>query len=424
MLGLQPLVGKHRAAYNADLARINVFDGAVRSGKTITSLLRWVKYVRSAPPGILMMVGKTERTLKQNCVDPLLMMLGKHARYSAGSGEMTIAGRRILVVGANDERAEGKIRGVTLAGAYGDELTLWPENFFQMLMSRLSVEGSAFIGTTNPDTPAHWLNKQYLKRAHILDLARWKFTLEDNPYLPASYVENLKKEYTGLWYRRFILGDWVMAEGSIFDMLDPDRHLVASIPPTAEQVARLKLTVPPMTGTYAGGDYGTTNPTVYLALSHDAERFYVHDEWRWDSKEQGRQKTDSEYSQAYLAWKQQHEYPIKGFFVDPAAASFILQIHRDGEKRVVGGDNHVLDGIRDVSSLLGSDLMVFHEPTTAGVWEEMLGYVWDPEAQKRGIDQPLKTADHGPDALRYAVRGTRSIWHRYLAKETARNAAA
>src|SRR5690606_4293976 len=137
-------------------------------------------------------------------------------------------------------------RGMTLAGAYGDEVTLWPESFFTMLLSRLSVPGAQFFGTTNPDSPGHWLKKRYLDRADELSLRRFRFTLADNPALDPAYVEALKREYTGLWYRRYILGEWVAAEGAIYDMFDPDRHVARELPEILHW--------------WVGVDYGTTNP--------------------------------------------------------------------------------------------------------------------------------------------------------------------
>lgn len=401
-IGLKPFTGLAADAYAADLARLNIWDGSVRSGKTINSLMRWSRWVRQeAPPGALLLVGKTERTVKQNVVDPLLDIWGKRASYSAGLHELNLLGRRHIVVGANDLRAETKIRGITLAGAYGDEVTTWDEGFFQMLMSRLSVPGAVFLGTTNPDSPAHWLNKTYLIRAAELNLKRWQFRLDDNPYLDPEFVSALKKEYTGLWYKRFIDGLWVVAEGAIYDMLDPEKHFVDELPP--------------MGVTWAGGDYGTTNPTVYLAGTMVGEKgIVVHNEWRYDSAKKGRQKTNPEYAQAWFDWRIAHGYPIKRSYIDPAANSFILQLWRDGDKSVHPGDNSVLDGIRETASLLSTGLLKFHRPSTQELWDEMASYTWDSKAQERGEDKPMKTNDHGPDALRYMVRGSRQSWRRLM----------
>jgi len=89
-------------------------------------------------------------------------MVGDNLVYRQGQGEATLYGRRIYVAGANDERSEGRIRGMTLAGVYGDELTLWPESFFKQCLARMSVEDAKLFGTTNPDSPYHWLKTEYL----------------------------------------------------------------------------------------------------------------------------------------------------------------------------------------------------------------------------------------------------------------------
>jgi len=210
-------------------ARINIWEGAVRSGKTFVSIIRWLSFLANweGQNQNFLMVGKTERTLKQNILDPIQDLVGeKNFKLSRGTGEVYIYGIRCYIVGANDERAEGKIRGLTLAGAYCDEITLYPESFFKMLLSRLSVPGAKLFGTTNPDSPFHWLKTDYLDREGELDLKRFHFVLDDNPNLPPEYVENLKKEYTGVWYKRFILGEWVLAEGLVYDMFNPDKHFV------------------------------------------------------------------------------------------------------------------------------------------------------------------------------------------------------
>ena len=380
-------------------ARINIWHGAVRSGKTITSLVRWIEYVATAPPGDLLLAGKTERTVYRNVIAPLEQMVGtRRCRYNRGTGELYLAGRRIWVVGANDQRAEGKIRGLTLAGAYGDELTLWPESFFRMLMTRLSVPGAKFFGTTNPDSPFHWLKKDYLDRAGELDLRHWHFRLDDNPNLPADYIAALEREYTGLWRRRFVLGEWVVAEGAVYDMFDPDRHVVDELPRILRR--------------WWGIDYGTTNPFVCIELGlGDDQRLYVAREWRWDSARKGRQRTDAEYSRALAEWAGP-ERPERIYY-DPSAASFGQQLWRDGWSGVREADNAVLDGIRAVAALLAADRLRIHR-SCEGLLGELQGYSWDPKAQERGEDRPLKQADHGPDALRYVVMGTRSVWRRWV----------
>lgn len=394
---------KQAVAISRSTARINILEGSVRSGKTHASLWRWIRMVMTAPPGNMLMAGRTERTLKRNILDPLSELLGpSRFRLVSGSGECWILGRRVYLAGANDERAAGKIQGMTLAAAYGDEMSLWPESFFTMLLSRLSVPGAMFIGTTNPDSPAHWLKVKFLDREGELDLKRFHFTLDDNPVLDPVYVANLKREYVGLWHKRFIQGLWVAAEGAIFaDAFDETRNVVTDLPKLIDH--------------WIAVDYGTVNPTVFGLLSLGIDnQLYYHHEWRWDSRKKGRQMTDAEYSQAFRQWLAGLEIQPHRIWVDPSAASFKEQLYRDRVLRVADADNAVLDGIRDVSTLLAAGHLRFHEPTTKAAVEELLSYSWDSKAQKLGEDKPMKINDHSVDVIRYLARGTETTWKRWI----------
>lgn len=199
------------------LRRINILDGSVRSGKTFSSLILWALWLATRPQdGRYLMVGKTLTTLKHNCLEPLQGLLGlDNMTFSTPAKRAYIFGRMVDLEGAADSRSEEKIRGATYYGAYVDELTLVPRDFFAMLLSRLSTEGAKLIATTNPDNPHHWLKADFLDNPDI-DLYYRRFLLDDNTTLPEEYVSNLKKEYSGVFYQRFILGQWVAAEGAIY----------------------------------------------------------------------------------------------------------------------------------------------------------------------------------------------------------------
>lgn len=206
-----------------DDRRINLLSGSVRSGKTYVSLLKWAIFVGTMPNNVeFLMTGKTLTSLKRNCLGLLQELVGKNNfTFSISQKSAKLFGRTVWLEGANDDRAESKIRGMTLGGAYVDELTQVPEDFYKMLLSRLSVKGAKLYATTNPDTPNHWVKVQIIDNEEI-DKKVWSFTLDDNEILKKEneeYFEQLKKEYKsmgGVFYDRFILGLWVVAEGLIY----------------------------------------------------------------------------------------------------------------------------------------------------------------------------------------------------------------
>ena len=373
--------------------RINIWEGAVRSGKTIASIVRWIIFVRTAPPGELLMVGKTERTLKRNILDEMEKIVGtKHYSYKQGSGEVWLYGRRIYVAGANDERAEGKIRGMTLAGAYGDEVTLWPEGFFKQMLLRMSVEGAMCFVTTNPDSPYHWLKVDYIDKEGIAQV--FHFELEDNPNLPKAYIEALKREYTGLWYKRFILGLWVLAEGAVYDMWDEAKHVFRC------KHQRYKHY-------FVAVDYGTHNPCTFGLYGYNKvdeetglpDKVRLIKEYYWDSVKKGRQKTDAQYADDLEDFID--GCYVEDVYIDPSAASFKLEVEKRGI-HVVSAINDVIDGIRYVSMLLTLGIFEIDESCTSTI-KEFSAYVWDAKSQIKGVDEPVKEHDHAMDRNRYGL---------------------
>ena len=207
---------------NGGLRRINIFEGSVRSGKTYISMIMWAFWVAKSPADkAFLMTAKTLATLKRNVLDPLRELLGDCFTYSLGRKEGRLFGRRVYLEGASNAQSESKIRGMTLMGAYCDELTLFGEEFFVMLLSRLSEEGARLFATTNPDCPAHWVKRNYIDNPCI-DLMSMKFLLTDNTFLSKTYVEELKKEFCGVFYNRYILGEWVVAEGRVYEDFSPE----------------------------------------------------------------------------------------------------------------------------------------------------------------------------------------------------------
>lgn len=388
-------------------ARINVWHGAVRSGKTIASLLAFVIAIAAAgPSGLILICGRSLDTIERNVIEPLqdaglFGPLARHVVHTRGATTAVILGRTVHLIGAPNALAEGRIRGATVQLVYLDEATLVPEAFWTQLLARLSVPGARLFATTNPDSPRHWLKLNYLDRAAELDLRAWHFRLADNPSLSPDYVAALNAEYVGLWRRRMIDGAWVVAEGAVYDMWDETRHVVSEVPPIARWLA-------------VGIDYGTTNDLVALALGLGTDgRLYVTAEYRHASRTAHRSMTDAEYDRAIRAWITAQQITPEWVVIDPSAASFIEQMHRTPGLHLAPADNAVQDGIRTVASLLAADRLRIHT-SCDGLIGEMVGYSWDPKASDRGEDAPLKIADHGCDALRYAVRTTEALWRPYV----------
>lgn len=372
-------------------AFINVADGAVRSGKTFSALYRFAEAALTKPPGDMMLLGKSERTVRRNVIYPLQQIFGNRVRYVQGMGELHFGGRRIYVAGATNEGAEARIRGVTLVGAYCNEVTLYPENIFNTLIDRCSERDAQIWADCNPDNPQHWLYRDYLTNEDVLgqEVKRWQFGLDDNPALTEEYKNRIKRLHSGVWYRRMVLGEWTIAEGAVYDQFDPDLHVVKQVPSGTRPA-------------YVGIDYGTSNATVFILFGWGPDGvLYAMKEWYYSGSESGPQKTDGEYRQAFIDWL---PWPMRlqSIELDPSAASFRTELLRAGIRPVRKANNDVIDGIRTVSNALTAGTYKIHESCERLIAEKH-SYVWDEVAQKRGEDKPVKVDDHTQDAERYAL---------------------
>ncbi|MCK9439827.1 MAG: PBSX family phage terminase large subunit [Methanothrix sp.] len=382
-------VGKQRYSILNSNARINLFGGSVRAGKTIASILRWIQYCIEGPEGNLLMIGKTQRSLEHNVLDVISDLVGiKNYRYNRVAGEVYIYGRKCYAIGANDEKAKDKIQGITAAGAYGDELPLWPYSFFTMLLSRLSVKNAKGFFTYNAESPRCWLKVNYIDRIDELNLKNFVFTLEDNKSLDPEYVENLKKEYVGLWYSRYILGLWVAATGAVYDSFDINKNVVNELP--KEKFDKI----------YCSVDYGTANATCFLLFGRSKGRWYVYKEYYYDSRKAGRQKTDKEYANDLVEFLDS-KFPQK-ILIDPSASSYKTELRSLKKYRVGDAQNEVLDGIRITAKALQDGNLLIYKNCTKLI-EQIQSYTWDEKKQSIGIDFPVKTEDHACDSLRYGA---------------------
>lgn len=448
---LLKLEGKSLAAVRdiPDGASVVAFDGAVRSSKTVASLLLWVLLVViRGPQGLLALCGRTETAVINNLVVPLQGMLGhKRVVLNRGLGIVTILGREHRIVGANDAQAVTKIQGSTLAGAYVDEAANVPEAFFNMLRSRLSVKGAMLFLTCNPDGPKHWLKVKWLDRARwSIDrdghsrlrakpdsLPWWRvtFVLDDNTWLARNnpaFVAELKASWpkASMFYRRYILSEWVSADGAVYDGWREESHTVdPALVPRPERILVASL------------DYGTTHRTRGYLLGvvrvrymrgqpvwqpdkpADSERYalVVLDEFAPDTA------TVGQHAEAYEAWLTRCAETWGGnpewIVVDPAAATFKAELYARGRSDVINAHNAVVPGIEVVASLLQAmRLFVAYKAGQddaaavgcSNLVDRLPSYMWDTKATERGETRPVKVDDDEVDALRYLVYTSRSMW--------------
>lgn len=198
--------------------RWNFKGGATRSGKTYLDF-RWVIPMRIrdriGKDGLVVILGVTKSTIERNVLEPMRNIYGDELVGSISSDNtVKLFGEKCYALGAEKVSQVSKIRGVSIKYCYGDEVADWSNEVFELLKSRLDKEYSCFDGTFNPQYPQHWL-KQFLDSD--ADIYSQTYTIDDNPFLPAEFVENLKKEYAGtVFYERYILGLWVSAEGLVY----------------------------------------------------------------------------------------------------------------------------------------------------------------------------------------------------------------
>jgi PBSX family phage terminase large subunit len=390
-------------------AFVNLAEGAVRSGKTASGLLRWLMYIadpKTPRTGDLVVTAKTYDTAVRNIFNPLrdarlFGPLAKATSYTRGAPTAMILGETVEVITFNDERAENRLRGMTCRGGYVDEWTLMPRGFHEQLTARVSVDGAQLFGNTNPDNPSHWLKTDMIDEAKpggrlASDWYVLKFLLDDNPSLTERVKERYRRQYKGLWHRRMILGDWCLAEGAVLSSYDPAKHVVKTLPQITRWIS-------------LGIDHGVTSPFAALLLGVGADgNLYLVREWRWDSKERMQELSDAQYSRRLQKWLRELEVHPEWVCVDPSAKYFTRAMFDIGYTPV-RADNEVVAGVQLVNSLLAEGLLYVHE-SCEGWIEEAPGYVWDEKAALLGEDKPRKEKDHSLDAGRYAIKTPEVVW--------------
>lgn len=364
--------------------RWNFKGGATRSGKTYLDF-RWIIPIRIreriGKDGLTVILGVTKSTIERNVLEPMRNLYGDTlVGIISSDNTVWLFGEKCYCLGAEKVSQVSKIRGASIKYCYGDEVADWSEDVFELLKSRLDKEYSCFDGTFNPQYPSHWL-KQFLDSN--ADIFSQTYTIDDNPFLPEVFVENLKKEYAGtVFYDRYILGKWTLAEGLVYPMFSMDKHVTHENPGGSGVY-------------YISIDYGTKNPTAMGLWRVYKGEAVMEKEYYYDGRARRRQKTDEEYYQDLEQFSK--EYNIERVIVDPSAASFKECIFRHGKFPVWDADNSVIDGIRLTGSLLQTGRLKFHESCT-NAFREFGLYMWDDKAAE---DKPLKENDHAMDMIRY-----------------------
>jgi PBSX family phage terminase large subunit len=367
-----------------------VCDGAVRSGKTLAMGLSFFLWGMSCFDGKKFGVcGKTIASLRRNVLSEILPRLeGLGASWKEKRSENLVTVRfrghenSFYIFGGRDESSASLIQGITFAGILLDEVALMPQSFVEQACARCSVAGSRLWFNCNPAGPSHWFYKSWIMEAERRNCLRLHFTMEDNPSLTEQIRQRYQRLYTGVFYRRFILGQWAQAEGRVYDFFEPE--MAKPVPPG------------PFDQWYISCDYGTVNPTSMGLWGRCGGVWYRVKEFYFSSRAAMRQMTDEEYAQALQNLAGQR--PIAAVIVDPSAASFIEVLRRRGW-RVRKADNDVLSGIRLTSDALKEGRVVICEGC-ADCLRELEEYVWDLSA---GADRVKKEHDHAMDDMRYFV---------------------
>ena len=368
-----------------------VCDGAVRSGKTMAMGLSFFLWAMTGFDGQRFgLCGKTIASLRRNVLSEILPRLeGLGATWKEKRSEnlltVTFYGHRnqFYIFGGRDESSASLIQGITFAGVLMDEVALMPRSFVEQACARCSVAGSRLWFNCNPAGPNHWFYQNWILKAGQRNCLRLHFTMEDNPSLTNQIRQRYQRLYTGVFYRRFILGEWAQAEGRVYDFFEPE---MAKPVPQGQ-----------MEQWYISCDYGTVNPTSMGLWGRLGKTWYRVNEFYFNSREAMRQMTDEEY--ALELAKLAGERPITAVIVDPSAASFIETLRRKGW-RVQKADNDVLSGIRLTSDCLKDGRIVICQ-SCHDCLREMDAYVWDLSSGAK--DRVKKEHDHAMDDMRYFV---------------------
>lgn len=371
-----------------------ICDGSIRSGKTLTMSVGFVIWAMcSFNNQKFAICGKTIESLRRNVilnlrdwVPPELNIVERRSENKLIISDGRGRENTYFLFGGRDESSYTLVQGITLAGALLDEVALMPRSFVEQVLARLSISGSKVWFNCNPEGPEHWFYKNWIEgdKPKEMNALHLHFTMDDNPALAPEIRARYERQFAGVFYDRYILGKWVVAEGLVYTMFHKDYHVVPSVPRPYDRY-------------YISCDYGTVNPTSMGLWGRANGKWYRMREYYFDSRKEGRQRTDEEHYTELE--KLAGDLHIRAVIVDPSAASFIEVIRRHGRFRVEKASNAVLDGIRDVATRLRCGDIFICDGCLDCIREFGL-YRWD---EKATMDRPIKENDHAMDDVRYFV---------------------
>lgn len=369
-----------------------ICDGSVRSGKTVSMIIGFVHWAMRFFDGKNFGIcGKTVSSTERNIITPLLSMVDitdyYDVTYRRGDSLLTIRDgekvNRFYVFGGKDESSYTLIQGITLSGVLFDEVALMPQSFVDQAIARtLSEQDARHWFNCNPESSEHWFYKEWICNTRQKKAIHLHFTMQDNPILSPAQIADAEASFSGVFYDRYILGLWCVAEGLIYPQFDKEKH-----------IRRLEH---PQGKWYISVDYGTLNAFSAGLWCYDGHTAYRAAEWYYSGRDTKQQLTNTQYAAAIK--KLAGNRKIESVIVDPSAASFIAELVHNGF-HVRKGNNDVLEGIRRVSTDLQNGKLLF-SPSCKDCIREFSLYRWDEKQQK---DTPLKTNDHAMDDVRYFV---------------------
>ena len=364
-----------------------ICDGSIRSGKTVFMMLSFVDdAMRRFNNQRFGICGKTVDAAIKNIITPYLGLKYAKEKYRIQwrrSDKLLIVSNGktqnvFEIFGGKDESSFMLIQGRTLAGVLLDEVALMPRSFVEQALARCSVEGSKLWFNCNPDSPQHWFYNEWIKAAKERNALHLHFLLEDNPSLSQNVIERYKRLYTGVFFRRYILGEWVLAEGLVYEF--GEDNITDEQPRGAEY--------------YISVDYGTLNPFSAGLWSVTGDKAVRIKEYYYDGRGKKKLMTDEDYCDAIANLAK--DVVITKVVVDPSAASFITALKRRGF-RVQQANNSVIDGIRRTAVYLRDGNIQIHRSCVDAIREFGL-YRWD---EKQSSDNVIKENDHAMDDIRY-----------------------